>query len=125
MSEAVASEAPLTHLQSLLRTLLDDPVQTESVKQKTLLGTIESWNIITVASDSYKLTLHLYPDGRFRITTIVHLEEKELLKVLEQFEDLGFNVDIDVDRLIAVKNMCTVDIQIVRKVAQLLRGLKK
>ena len=76
MSEAVASEAPLTHLQSLLRTLLDDPVQTESVKQKTLLGTIENWNIITVASDSYKLTLHLYPDGRFRITTIVHLEEK-------------------------------------------------
>jgi len=125
VSEAVASEAPLTHLQSLLKTLLDDPVQMESVKQKTLFGTITSWNIIIVTSDSYKLTLHLYPDGRFRITTIVHLEEKELSKVLEQFEDLGFNVDVDVDRLIAVKNMGTIDIQIVRKVAQVLRGLKK
>lgn len=125
MSEAVATEAPLAHLQSLLRTLLDSPIQTGSIKQKTLLGTIESWNIITVTSDSYKLTLHLYPNGRFRITTIVHLEEKELPKLSEQLESLGFNIDVDVDRLIAVKNMGTIDVQIVRKVAQLLRGLEK
>lgn len=125
MSEAVATEAPLAHLQSLLRTLLDSPIQTGSIKQKTLLGTIESLNIITVTSDSYKLTLHLYPNGRFRITTIVHVEEKELSKLSEQLESLGFNVDVDADRLIAVKNMGTIDVQIVRKVAQLLRGLEK
>ena len=125
MSEAVATEAPLTHLQSLLHTLLDAPIQIGSIKQKTLLGTIERWNIITVTSDSYKLTLHLHPNGRFRITAIVHLEEKELLKLLEQLESLGFNVDVDVNRLVAVKNVDTIDVQIVRKVAQVLRRLEK
>lgn len=125
MSEAVATEAPLTHLHSLLRTLLNDPIQAEKIKQKTLLGTIENWNIITVTSNSYKLTFHLHPNDRFRITAIIHLEEDRLLELLEQFEDLGFNVDVDVDRLIAVKNMKTIDFQVVRKVAQLLRGLKK
>jgi len=97
----------------------------ESIKQKTLLGTIERWNIITVTSDSYKLTLHLYPNGRFRITAIVHLEEKELLKLLEQLESLGFNVDVDANRLVAVKNAGTIDVQTVRKVAQVLRRLEK